>query len=60
MPDWLLALFAQVFVAGAIYGAMKADLKALHEKVASAQATAVRANDRVDNLILNGGNHGKA
>lgn len=43
--------------AGALYGGIRADLKAMHEKVAMAASSATRAHERIDNLI--GGNRGK-
>ena len=58
MPDWVFMLVGQIFVAGAIYGAMKADLKALHEKVAASSAVAARAHERIDSMLMKGGDHG--
>jgi len=44
--------------AGALYGGIRADLKAMNEKVAIAVSSATRAHERIDNLI-GGGNRGK-
>lgn len=50
--DFLGALVGQVFIAGAIYGGIRADLKALGQRVAEAQAIASRAHRRIDDLML--------
>ena len=49
LPDWaqvILALLAMVSTAGAIYGAIKADLKAMHHRVSRLEDW----RDRVDTL----------
>ena len=55
--EFVLALIGQIFVAGAIYGAMRADLKAMNEKIIGAHVVASRAHERID-LLLNGRQHG--
>ena len=49
-----LALVAQVFAAGAIYGGIRADLRAMHTRVTFAQERAEGAHQRIDTLLLNG------
>ena len=51
MPDWLIQLAGMLFAAGAVYGAIKGDLKALHESVRDAKATANEAHRRIDTIF---------
>lgn len=53
-PELALALVAQVFAAGAIYGGIRADLRAMHARVTLAQERAEGAHDRIDNILLKG------
>lgn len=39
---------------GAVYGGIRADLRAMHERIKQAQDTAERANARLDNHIDKG------
>lgn len=51
IPAWLQSVLVSVFSAGAIYGGIRADLRTLHEKVASAAKSASRAHERIDNHL---------
>lgn len=55
MPEWVLQLAGLVFGAGATYGAIRGDLKALHEKAGAAVAAAESAHRRLDALMMKGG-----
>ena len=57
MPDWLLPLIGQVFVAGAVYGAIRSDIKRGHEMAQDAKDSAKEAHGRIDD-ILKGCKHG--
>lgn len=54
MPDWVLHIGGMLFAGGMYYGAIRADLKALHEKIETANRAASRAHQRIDNIL---GNH---
>lgn len=51
--DWLLQIVGSLFLAGAVYGGIRADIKALHAGVAEAKAAAMRAHERIDNHLDN-------
>lgn len=51
MPEWVMQVTGLVFASGGIYGAIRADLKALHEKVSAATSSAHRAHVRLDEHI---------
>ena len=51
-PEIALAIAAQIFAAGAIYGAIRADLRALHERVGSVEKSADGAHQRIDTILL--------
>lgn len=55
VPEWGLFLIGQAFTAGAVYGAIKGDIKALVHGVGSAQNSADDAHRRIDNLLMKGG-----
>lgn len=53
--DWMqiaLAIIGQAFAAGAIYAGMKAGIVRAIEKAEGAQATADKAHQRIDTLLL--------
>jgi hypothetical protein len=50
VPDWL-HFIAIIAGAGAIYGGIRADLKAMHEKLAENAAAAARAHERIDRHV---------
>lgn len=50
-PGLIVQIVTVIATGGAMYGAIKSDLKSLHEKVASAQKTADMAHQRLDNHI---------
>lgn len=41
---------SQIFGAGAVWGAIRADIRNLHDKVASAHESAKEAHDRIDDI----------
>lgn len=51
MPDWVLQLAGYLAAAGAAYGAIRADLKALHERAQMAQESASEAHRRIDEHV---------
>lgn len=51
MPDWLMMLAGQLLVAGAIYGGIRSDVRALHEGVKEAKANGNKAHERIDSLL---------
>jgi hypothetical protein len=51
MPDWLLQAAGMLFTGGILYGAIKQDLKAMHENVRDNKETAKRAHVRIDDHI---------
>jgi len=57
--EWLTWLVSQALVAAAIWGGIRADIRNLHDKAKSAQATADKAHSRIDDLLRSGetGNH---
>ena len=44
-----------LFLAGAVYGGIRADLRHLHERTASAIESAKEAHERIDALLLREG-----
>lgn len=55
---WLeiaLAVAAQLFVAGAIYGGIRADLRALHTRVQFTHERAEHAHERIDSMLIRKG-----
>lgn len=48
-------IMSQLFTAGAVYGAIKADLKHLHERTTAAHESAKRAHERIDTFYERGG-----
>jgi hypothetical protein len=49
-------IFIVMLTAAAVYGAIRQDLKNIHEKIARAQAVADEAHKRIDSLLI-GNNH---
>lgn len=57
MQDWLIIVGAcagQIFTAGAIYGAIKADIKNAIFKATDAHESANEAHKRIDNILIKG------
>ena len=52
MMELLPDLFKLLLFAGAVYGGIRADIKAIHQSVAAAQKTATAAHSRIDALLL--------
>lgn len=51
VSQYLLILVGHVFTAGGVYGALRSDLKHMHEKIAAQSAELTRANQRIDNHL---------
>ncbi len=54
MPDWLLQAFGYFAIAGAIYGGIKADLRAMHERLETLHESANEAHKRIDSILISG------
>jgi hypothetical protein len=54
MDETVMHVLEFVFMAGAVYGAIRADIKGIHEKVAQAVKLGERAHDRIDELFKKG------
>lgn len=50
--DLLVAIVAQVFTAGAVYGAIRADIRAAHSTASEAKSSATGAHKRIDDLLM--------
>lgn len=53
-PELLWQMVLAVGSAGAVYGGIRADLRAMHERITAAQKTAEKAHERLDNHIDKG------
>ena len=53
-PEFLMNILVTIFMAGAVYGGIRADIKAMHERITGAQAEAERANRRIDQHLDKG------
>lgn len=51
MPEWMFQLAGYLVAGGAAYGAIRADLKALHEKAHMAHESAAEAHRRLDSIF---------
>lgn len=54
MPEWVLYLMGQAFTAGAVYGAIRGDIKAALAGVSEAKDIGTRAHGRIDDLLIGG------
>lgn len=54
MPEWLLQIGAYVAFAGAVYGGIRADLRNAVECAREAKASAGRAHERIDGILIKG------
>lgn len=54
MPEWIFYLVGQAFTAGAIYGAIRGDIKGAAMKADTAHESATEAHQRIDALLLKG------
>lgn len=52
--EFLMNVVALIAGAGAVYGGIRADIKAMHERITGAQAEAERANRRIDQHLDKG------
>lgn len=58
MPEWMVQIGVMVFGSGAVYGAIRADIRAIHERVNDAKEAADEAHRRIDGLLIRGKQHG--
>lgn len=54
VPDLLVQIVTVLFVGGAAYGAIRADLRAMHQRIERVSEDVDRVADRVDKILLNG------
>lgn len=54
MPEWVFYLAGQAFTAGAIYGAIRGDIKGAAMKADTAHDSASEAHQRIDALLMRG------
>lgn len=54
MTQLALELLGMAFTAGAIYGAIRADLKSTRERAEAAHLRADEAHERIDAVLLKG------
>lgn len=54
MPEWIFYLVDQAFTAGAIYGAIRGDIKGAAMKADTAHESASEAHQRIDALLMRG------
>lgn len=47
-PDMLMQLVYSVLGAGAVYGGIRADIKAMHERIKGAEESVGQAHRRID------------
>lgn len=55
--DWVHVgelVFSNIFVAGMVYGTIRADLKALHARVERCETDIRNTDARIDELLLKG------
>lgn len=52
---WQIA--SAILMAGAVYGGIRSDLKAIHERISSAAKDADEAHRRIDTILLQKGGH---
>ncbi len=50
--DFWLNVFGMIVAAGVSYGAIKSDLKNLHEKIKDVKDTADEAHSRIDKMLM--------
>ena len=58
LPNWLLQLIGMVLGAGAVYGGIHANQKAMMRDIARQQKEIDKAHDRIDALTGTGRRHG--
>ena len=49
-PEFIQQAVMLLISAGAVYGGIRADIKAIHERIATAEKAIDKAHDRIDNL----------
>lgn len=51
MPDWLIQLGGMLVTGGMAWGAIRADLKAIHERIVDLKDSAKEAHKRLDDHL---------
>ncbi len=54
IPEWLMQLGGIVVGGAGLYAGIRADLAAMHAKIEGATASASRAHQRIDEIIMRG------
>lgn len=54
MPSLLLEIITLLVTGGALYGAIRSDLRNIHERLNKQEAENTRAHARIDSLIQRG------
>lgn len=49
-------IFFMLLTAGSVYGAIRQDLKNIHERINKVEHSADKAHERIDTILLNSGN----
>lgn len=57
--DTIIQIVSLLFTAGAVYGAIRADIRGIHEAVKRAQSSADDAHRRLDDVLMYNGNRTK-
>ena len=56
---FFLQLVTVLIAAGAVYGGIRADLRAMYEAISRIERAAEKAHERIDGLAGNGRRHGQ-
>ena len=54
-----LELVTVLIAAGAVYGGIRGDLRAMHEAISRVERAAEKAHERIDSMAGNGRRHGQ-
>ena len=54
-PELIYQLLTALVLAGATYGGIRADIKAIHERLKDVKETSDEAHQRIDKLLLDRG-----
>jgi hypothetical protein len=52
VPDWLNQAITTLFLGGVAYGAIRADLKGLGERIARVEAEAASAREQIYKMLM--------
>lgn len=53
-PEFIYQIGAALLLAGAVYGGIRADIKAMHERITAAAEAAREAHRRIDQHLMKG------